>query len=75
MKMLHCLSGLFLLMLALSGCTSSLCKKNVVETPALETTQVVAAPVVPVAAQAPAPVAPAVPEEPVREKIPAAVLK
>jgi hypothetical protein len=75
MKMSHKFLALFLLALALSGCSSCPCKKKAAETPAPEAAQTVAAPVAPAMTQSPAPAAPAMPAEPVQEKVPAAVLK
>ncbi len=62
--------ALLLSTLALSGCATSSCKKNAVETPApvkVVAAKTVVAPVTPKAAPAAS--------EPVEEKIPAAVLK
>ncbi|MFH1801058.1 MAG: hypothetical protein ABH891_09500 [Candidatus Omnitrophota bacterium] len=69
MKMSHKFLALFLLALALSGCSSCPFKKKAVETPAPETVQAVAAPVVPAVVQESAPTMPA---EPAEESVPAA---
>jgi Na+-transporting methylmalonyl-CoA/oxaloacetate decarboxylase gamma subunit len=72
MKMSHKFLVLFLLALALSGCSSCPCKKKATETPAPETVRAVAVPVAPEVVQESAPAMPAAPAE---EKIPAAVQK
>ncbi|MFH1208370.1 MAG: hypothetical protein V1673_02280 [Candidatus Omnitrophota bacterium] len=73
MKMSHKFLALFLLALALSGCSSYPCKKKATETPAPETVRAVAA--APVAPEVMQESAPAMPAAPAEEKIPAVVRK
>ena len=69
MKMSHKFFVLFLLALALSGCSSCPCKKKAAETPASAMPEAIAAPVAPAAVQASTPAASA---EPAEESIPVA---